>query len=282
MLCVGKTPLLFLKVKERLPSVQQPKNCYAHRARAHLLHQSLCGGFPRTKLIRLAQLKELGVGSGDFSLDYKPTYLFEDLLRIAGGFPLHILRSRHSLIPELDHLAAMLPAVVDDWDAFVMQEDLAAALPLCRFAKIMTPEIRNDLAFSTGHLASEGLAAILSLLFPQQDDADFVAKVFASRTTPVWMMDVLHAKTIKTLAPEDVALCEKLAKLGSMVAQMSCPVPMVWKLTDIPLDAFQDFQVEFKTRYKTDGQDAALQFLEDMRTIGPEELALYLKHRFPR
>ncbi|MEO0342703.1 MAG: hypothetical protein AAF198_04635 [Pseudomonadota bacterium] len=52
-------------------------------------------------------------------MDYRQTYLLEDLFRIADGFPMHLLRSRKALMAELGHLLQMLPPMADDWDELI-------------------------------------------------------------------------------------------------------------------------------------------------------------------
>lgn len=214
-------------------------------------------------------------------MDYKPTYMIEDLFRIAVGFPMHLLRSRKAFLTELHHLLETLPAVADNWDDFVTQEDLATALPLCRFGTIFSAEIRDDLVRVNGPSATAELGMLLSLLFPLEESAEIEQHVI-TRHKKSWLGELLWRKSQYDLEEDDAQVLDRLATLGKILKGMDCPKPVLWKIEDIPVDEFKAFQAEFKKTYLSAGQKAATEFLEKTRSQASSTLADYLQHRFPK
>ncbi|MEO0342702.1 MAG: hypothetical protein AAF198_04630 [Pseudomonadota bacterium] len=125
------------------------------------------------------------------------------------------------------------------------------------------------------------MANLLAILFPQPDDSSFADKLRVFSDPSDWLHDLLIEKLNKDLKPEDAIDCNTIEQLGSVVSAIACPIPQIWKLSEIPMAEFKQFQTEFKAIYATKGNKDALTFLNETRNGSASQLSKYLRFRFP-
>ena len=211
-------------------------------------------------------------------MNYDPV----DILRLARGVPFTALRRPAAFADALhEQLSALnLTSIHNTYTLLARQEQCEFTTALCRLLSVYDESLRDDLLCSSSHKKMIMLGALMCLLVPSETDLPILRNISAKQTKIPWLVEFAVKRANKDFNKCEADIDNLIAELRKSLRRLELPHVELWRISDIPMEGFCQFQLEFAEIYKADGADAALAFLCRQKEQNTE-IGKYLCYRFP-
>lgn len=204
-----------------------------------------------------------------------------DILRLARGVPFTALRRPAAFADALhEQLSALnLTSIHSTYTLLARQEQCEFTTALCRLLSVYDESLRDDLLCYSSHKNMIMLGALMCLLVPNETDLPILRNISAEQAKIPWLVAFAVEKANKNLNESEANIDNLIAELRKSLQKLELPDVELWRISDIPMEGFRRFQLEFAEIYKANGADAALAFLCRQKQQNTE-IGKYLCYRF--